>query len=67
MFKRLPPIVSFVYVSMMGICLGTVGGLVHEFLQTPFHATDAVVWLFLFIVSAAIIAAITLYARSLKR
>lgn len=64
MLRRLPPIVQFIYVSMIGICLGTVGGLIHEFVQKPFSATNAVVWLFLFVVSAIIVTVITLYARN---
>lgn len=49
---------------MIGICIGTVVGLVMEFLQQPFSATNAVVWLFLFLVSAGIITLITLYGRN---
>lgn len=64
MLRRLPPIVQFIYVSMIGICLGTVAGLVNEFWQKPFSATNAVVWAFLFVVSAIIVALITLYARN---
>lgn len=64
MLRRLPPIVQFIYVSMIGICLGTVAGLVNEFLQQPFSATNAVVWLFLLLVSAGIVTVITLYGRN---
>ncbi|MGF7215296.1 hypothetical protein GGR92_001436 [Spirosoma lacussanchae] len=64
MFRRLPPIVQFIYVSMIGICLGTAAGLVNEFLQQPFSVTNAVVWLFLLLVSAGIVTLITLYSRN---
>ncbi len=63
MLRRLPPIVAFVFVSMIGICLGTVAGLANEFMQQPFSATNAVVWLFLLLVSGGIVGAIVLYAR----
>ncbi|AQG79802.1 hypothetical protein [Spirosoma montaniterrae] len=64
MLRRLPPIVAFVFVSMIGICIGTVVGLANEFMQQPFSATNAIVWLFLMLVSGGIIGLITLYARS---
>lgn len=64
MFRRLPPIVQFIYVCMIGICVGTVVGLVNEFLQKPFSAGNAAIWLFLFVISAAIVTVITLYARN---
>lgn len=64
MLRRLPPIVQFIYISLIGICVGTAVGLVNEFLQQPFSATNAVVWLFLLIVSGGIVTLITLYARN---
>lgn len=64
MLRRLPPIIQFIFVSMIGIFTGTVVGLVNEFLQTPFHATDAVVWLFLLLISGVIVSLIVLYGRN---
>lgn len=64
MFRRLPPIVQFIFVSMIGIFFGTVAGLVNEFFQTPFHATDAVVWVFLMLISGVILGLIVLYGRN---
>ena len=64
MFRRLPPIVQFIFVSMIGIFFGTVAGLVNEFLQTPFRAADAVVWVFLMIISGVILGLIVLYGRN---
>ena len=63
MLRRLPPIVQFIFVSLIGIFIATVAGLVNEFLQTPFNATNAVVWLFLMLVSGVIIAVIVLFGR----
>lgn len=64
MFRRLPPIVQFIFVSLIGIFIGAIAGLVNEFSQQPFNATNAVVWLFLMLVSGGIVALITLYGRS---
>ena len=64
MFRRLPPIIQFIYVCMIGICIGTIAGLVNEFLLQPFSATNAVVWLFLFLVSSGVVTLITLYGRN---
>lgn len=64
MFRRLPPIVQFIFVSLIGIFIGTVVGFVNESLQTPFNATDAVVWLFLMFISGIIIALIVLFGRN---
>ena len=64
MLRRLPPIVQFIFVSMIGILVGTMVGFVNEFLQTPFNATDAVVWLFLMFISGIIIALIVLFGRN---
>ena len=64
MLRRLPPIVQFIFVSMIGIFVGTVAGLVNEFLQKPFNATNAVVWLFLMLISGVIIAVIVLFGRN---
>lgn len=64
MFRRLPPIVQFIFVSMIGIFIGTVAGLVNEFLQKPFSATNAVVWLFLMVISGVVVALILLYGRN---
>ena len=63
MLRRLPPIVQFLFVSLIGIFIGTIAGLVNEFLQRPFSATNAVVWLFLMLVSGGIVALIVLYGR----
>jgi ABC-type transporter Mla maintaining outer membrane lipid asymmetry permease subunit MlaE len=64
MLRRLPPIVQFIFISMIGIFIGTVVGLVSEFLQKPFNATDAVVWLFLMLISGVIITVIVLFGRN---
>lgn len=64
MLRRLPPIVQFIFVSMIGIFIGTIAGLINEFLQHPFSATNAVVWLFLMLVSGIIVGLIILYARN---
>lgn len=64
MLRRLPPIVLFLFVGMIGIFGGTLVGLVGEFREQPFNATNAVVWLFLMIVSGVILTLIVLYARS---
>ena len=64
MLRRLPPIVQFIFVSMTGILVGTMVGFVNEFLQTPFNATDAVVWLFLMFISGVIVVLIVLYGRN---
>lgn len=64
MLRRLPPIVQFIFVSLIGIFIGTVVGLVNEFLQQPFNATNTVVWLFLMLVSGGIVGLIVLYSRS---
>lgn len=64
MLRRLPPIVQFIFVSMTGIFIGTVVGLVDEFMQQPFSATNALVWLFLMGVSGTIVTLIALYARN---
>jgi hypothetical protein len=64
MLRRLPPIVQFIFVSMIGIFIGTIAGLINEFFQHPFSATNAVVWLFLMIVSGIIVGLIILYARN---
>ncbi|QJW91020.1 hypothetical protein HNV11_17385 [Spirosoma taeanense] len=64
MLRRLPPIVQFIFVSMTGIFIGTVVGLVNEFMQQPFSATNALVWLFLMGVSGTIVILIALYARN---
>ena len=64
MLRRLPPILQFIFVSMIGVLIGTVVGLINEFLQQPFSATNAVVWLFLMIVSGGILTLIILYSRN---
>ena len=64
MLRRLPPIVQFIFVSMIGIFIGTGVGLVNELLQIPFHATDAVVWLFLMLISGVILGLIVLFGRN---
>lgn len=64
MLRRLPPIVQFIFVSMIGIFIGTVAGLVNEFFEKPFSAANAVVWLFLMLISGVIVALITLYGRN---
>lgn len=67
MLRHLPPIIQFVFFSMIGICVGTVAGLINEFMQQPFSATNAVVWLFLLLVSGGIVTLIVLYGRSRSR
>ena len=64
MIRRLPPIIQFIFVSMIGIFIGTVAGLVNEFLQQPFNATNAVVWLFLMLISGVIVTLIVLFGRN---
>lgn len=64
MLRRLPPIIQFIFVSMIGILIGTVVGFVNEVLQRPFNATNTVVWLFLMLISGAIVTVVVLYARS---
>lgn len=64
MLRRLPPIIQFIFVSMIGIFIGTVAGLVNEFLQQPFNATNAVVWLFLMLISGVIVMLIVLFGRN---
>lgn len=64
MLRRLPPIVQFIFVSLIGVFIGTLVGLVNEFLQTPFNATNAVVWLFLLFTSGIILTLIILYGRN---
>lgn len=64
MLRRLPPIVQFIFVSLIGIFIGTVVGLVNEFFEQPFNATNTVVWLFLMLVSGGIVGLIVLYSRS---
>lgn len=64
MLRRLPPIIQFIFVSLIGIFIGAVTGLVNEFTQQPFSATNAVVWLFLMLVSGGIVGLIALYGRS---
>ena len=63
MFRRLPPVIQFIYVSVIGIFFGTVAGLINEFFQQPFSAGSAVLWLFLMLISAGIVTVITLYGR----
>ncbi|MFD2570057.1 hypothetical protein ACFSUS_05385 [Spirosoma soli] len=64
MLRRLPPIIQFIFFSMIGICLGSMVGLGYEFLERPFSATNAVVWLFITIVSGGIVTLIYLYGRN---
>lgn len=64
MLRRLPPIIQFIFVSMIGIFIGTVAGLINEFLQQPFNATNAVVWLFLMLISGVIVTLIVLFERN---
>lgn len=66
MFRRLPAVIQFIFVSMIGILLGTMVGLVNEFMQHPFSVNNAVIWLFLLIVSAGIVALIALYGRNIR-
>lgn len=63
MFRRLPPVVQFIYIGVVCIFFGTIIGLINEFLQKPFSPGDALVWLFLMIISAGITTVITLYGR----
>ncbi len=63
MFRRLPPVVQFIYIGVVGVFLGTVAGLVNEFFQQPFSASNALIWLFLMIISGGITTVITLYGR----
>lgn len=63
MFRRLPPVIQFIYIGVIGVFFGSVAGLIHEFLQKPFSAGDALVWLFLMVISAGMTTVITLYGR----
>ncbi len=63
MFRRLPPVVQFIYIGVIGGFLGSFAGLVNEFFQTPFSASSALVWLFLMVISAGIVTVITMYGR----
>lgn len=63
MFRRLPPVVQFIYIGVVGSFLGTIAGLVNEFFQKPFSASNALVWLFLMVISAGIVTVITMYGR----
>ncbi|MBC7571234.1 MAG: hypothetical protein H7319_16105 [Spirosoma sp.] len=63
MFRRLPPVVQFIYIGVIGVFFGTIAGLVNELFQKPFSASNALVWLFLMIISACIATAITMYGR----
>lgn len=64
MLRRLPPIVSFIFICLIGIVAGSVVGLVNEFGQQPFSAANALVWLFILIVSGGIVTVIALYGRN---
>lgn len=64
MLRQLPPILQFIFVSMIGVLLGTVAGLINEFLQKPFSATNAVIWLFLMLVSGGMLALIFAFSRN---
>lgn len=64
MFRRLPPIVQFIFVSLIGIFAGAIAGLVNEFGQQPFSAASALVWLFILVVSGGIVTGIALYGRN---
>ncbi|MCK8490509.1 hypothetical protein M0L20_01525 [Spirosoma sp. RP8] len=64
MLRRLPPIIQFIFVSMIGICVGTVVGFVNESMQRPLSAANALIWLFLMIVSGSIVTLVILYGRN---
>lgn len=64
MLRRLPPIIQFIYFSLIGICIGSLIGLGYEATERPFSATNAVVWLFIIFVSGGIVALITLYGKN---
>ncbi len=63
MLRRLPPIILFLFVSLIGIFVSTLAGLLNEFGQQPFSATNAVVWLFLMVASGSLVTLIVFYAR----
>ncbi|GAB3554633.1 hypothetical protein [Spirosoma fluminis] len=64
MLRRLPPIIQFIYFSLIGICVGSMIGLGYEVAERPFSATNAVVWLFIILISGGIVALITLYGKN---
>ena len=64
MLRRLPPIVQFLLVSLSGIVIGSIAGLVYEVRQQPFSATNTLVWLFILAVSGGIVTLIVLYGRN---
>lgn len=64
MLRRLPPVVQFIFVSMIGVCIGTIAGLVNEFFQKPFSAANALIWLFLLLISSVIIGVIIVFGRN---
>ncbi|QIP16122.1 hypothetical protein G8759_27545 [Spirosoma aureum] len=64
MLRRLPPIIQFIFVCMIGICMGTLAGFLNECTQQPFSAANALIWLFLMIVSGSIVTLIILYSRN---
>ncbi|QJD76988.1 hypothetical protein [Spirosoma rhododendri] len=64
MRRRVPPIIQFIFYGMIAAFVGALAGLIHEFLQKPFDAANAVVWLFLMGVSGGIVTLVLLYIRN---
>jgi hypothetical protein len=61
MFRRLPPVILFIFVGLIGIFVSAFAGLVYELLQRPFSATNSVIWIFIALVSGGGIALIALF------
>jgi hypothetical protein len=61
MFRRLPPVILFIFVGLIGICVSAFAGLIYELLQRPFSATNSVIWIFIALVSGGGIALIVLF------
>jgi|GEM_PF-1480696 len=61
MFRRLPPVILFIFVGLIGIFVSAFAGLVYELLQRPFSATNSVIWIFIALVSGGGIALIVLF------
>ncbi|QKZ12262.1 hypothetical protein [Spirosoma sp. KUDC1026] len=63
MFRRLPSVILFIFVGLIGIFVSAFVGLVYEFLQRPFSATNGIIWLFIALVSGGGAALIILFDR----
>lgn len=61
MFRRLPPVILFIFIGLIGIFVSAFAGLVYELFQRPFSATNGVIWIFIALVSGGGIALIVLF------